>query len=101
MAAAVALVVTHERVTAPPRVTLPGVAVSVHVGASGGTITVTVFEQITVPPAPVAVSVYPFVALGATTFEPFCSTEPIPSLITTDDAFVVVHVSTDVAPRLI
>ena len=50
----VALVELHVRVAAPPLATLPGLAVSVTVGADT---TVTVADWLALPPAPVQVRV--------------------------------------------
>jgi hypothetical protein len=49
--------VLHVSVEWPPRSTLVGEAVSEHVTGGGVVVTVTVAEQCTVPPAPVAVPV--------------------------------------------
>lgn len=55
----VAFAVVHESVDVPPWSTDEGDAESVQVGAEGGGgLTVMSVEQCTVPPAPVAVSVY-------------------------------------------
>ena len=54
-----------------------------------------VFEQVTTPPAPCAVSTYVFVADGDTMTEPTSGTVPMPSLSETFVAFVVVHESVD------
>ncbi len=75
-----------------------GDAVSVQVGALGVGITVTVFAHVTLPPAPVAVRVYVFVALGETLCEPLTPTAPTPWSIEILEAFEVVHESVDALP---
>ena len=51
----VALEVDHDKDELPPEVIFEGVAVSEHVGAGVGAVTVTLAEQVTEPPAPVKV----------------------------------------------
>jgi hypothetical protein len=90
----VAPVVFHERVTIPALVSEVGDAVKAsQVGALGVTtvVTVTARVQVTVPPAPVAVSVYVVFALIFALAEPSTATLPTPLLIETEVAPVVLH----------
>jgi hypothetical protein len=93
-----ALRVVHESVVADPWVIELGLAVSVQVGAEGGT-TVTVATQLTEPPAPLATRVYVAVFAGVTSIEPFAPGETAVPLIATFDALDVVQVSFEVPPE--
>jgi hypothetical protein len=96
-----AFVVVHERTLVPEEPTSVGFAVSVQVGAGGGggvVVTAIVAVQWTVPPVPVAVSVYVVVEAGETGVEPFTATEPMLLSRLTEVALVVVHVSVEELP---
>ena len=75
----VAFVVVQESVEESPAMMDVGLAPSVQVGGGGGETTMLAL-QCTVPPAPVAVSVYVVLAVGDTDFEPLATgvTEPMP-----------------------
>jgi hypothetical protein len=62
----VAFVVVQESVELSPACIDDGFALSVQVGRGGVTVTVTFAVQCTVPPEPVAVSVYVVVTVGVT-----------------------------------
>ena len=91
----VAFCVVHVSVELCPVTIDDGIAVNVTAGA-GTTVTVAVF--VIVPPDPVAVNVYVVVDVGLTFTLPEVGFDPMPLSIDTDVAFVVVHVSVDVAP---
>ena len=91
----VAFVVVHVRVDDCPLVIVVGLAVKV---ALGGVETVTVTCFVTVPPAPVAVSVYVVVTEGETPTDPLAGSLPTPLSIVTLVAFVVDHVSVALCP---
>lgn len=63
--------------TVSPDVIEDGLAVSVQIGATGA-VTMTVTEQVSVPPGPVAVPVYVVVVDGLTDLVPVTGFEPIP-----------------------
>jgi hypothetical protein len=92
----VALFVVHESVVLPLYPTELGEAVIEHVG-TGIWVTVTVFEQVAVPPAPLTVMMYVVVVLGVTAYEPLSATVPI-AVIEAAVALLVVHESTEVFP---
>lgn len=71
-----------------------------HTGTGGG-VTLTPSLQVTVPPGPDAVRVYVLDVVGDTVVEPFAETPPIPWLIVTDVAFVVVHERVEEPPVVI
>ena len=78
-----AFVVVHESVEEFPVCIIVGFAVNVQVGAGGGggsAVTVTVVEQVTEPPAPVAVPVYVLVEVGETEREPLATGVTAPTL---------------------
>lgn len=96
------MLVVQVRVDELPGVIDDGFATSVHAGAGGPEDTVTVAEQVTVPPAPVAVPVYVVVTVGDTACVPAATgvTAPIPWLREKVVAFWVVHESVEEPPEL-
>src|ERR1043165_7150552 len=97
METAVAFVVDHASVDAPPAAMADGDAVNVTCGMPG-VFTVTVAVAVLVPPAPDAVSVYVVVEPGVTTIDPLRACAPMPWSIETLVAFVVVHESVEEPP---
>src|SRR3954452_10198972 len=80
----VAFVVDHESVEDCPLVMEVGLAANM---IASGSFTVTVACFVTVPPAPVAVSVYVVVAVGLTERLPLSGRLPRPLSIVTEVAF--------------
>jgi hypothetical protein len=99
METAVAFAVVHVNVAEAPAVIVIGDAVSVAVGGTAGC-TVTLATEVAVPPLPVAVNVYCVVADGVTAIDPEAATIPMPLLIETVLAFVVVHVKVAELPAV-
>ena len=98
----VALPVTHESEDVAPCGTAVGFAVSEQVGGGGAT-TVTMVEQVAVPPSPVTVPVYVVVELGVTAVEPFDTgeTEPTEWSIEKLVPFTLVHEREAASPSVI
>src|SRR3954468_5800209 len=67
----------------------------------GPALTVTVAWLVSVPPGPIAVSVYVVVTVGCTEVEPESGCEPTPLSMVTVVAFVVVQTSDEFCPEAI
>jgi hypothetical protein len=96
----VAFAVVHVNVAEAPAVIVVGDAERLAEGGAAAACTVTVAAEVTVPPLPVAVNVYCVVADGLTVIDPEAATVPMPLLIETVLAFVVVHVKVAELPAV-
>src|SRR5712664_3578270 len=67
----------------------------------GPALTVTVAWLVSVPPGPIAVSVYVVVTVGCTEVEPESGCDPTPLSMVTVVAFVVVQTSDELCPEAI
>lgn len=94
-----AFVVLQVRSALFPETIEDGVAVNELMTGSCKTVTVT--DDVTVPPAPVAVTVYVVVTEGETLRAPLVATGPIPLSIDADVAFDVLQVRSALPPTVI
>jgi hypothetical protein len=99
----VALLLAHASVTEPPFTTVDCDALNVTVGPAGAAATVTVAEEVAVPPEPVAVNAYVVVFSGVTETEPESGSAVELTLgeIVTESALLLFHVSITDCPAVI